>query len=54
MDAENKDFVRRHEGSSEARIRANMHGTLTRKFVDLMAEYQVRTSVTDVTDVTDT
>jgi len=40
MDAENKDFVRRNEGSSEARIRSNMHGTLTRKFVDVMAEYQ--------------
>merc|ERR1719399_1321764 len=40
MDAENKDFARRNEGASEARIRANMHGTLTRKFVDLMAEYQ--------------
>ena len=25
---------------SQARIRSNMHGTLTRKFVDLMAEYQ--------------
>ena len=24
----------------QARIRTNMHGTLTRKFVDLMAEYQ--------------
>ena len=35
-----KDFAKRNEGSSEARIRANMHGTLTRKFVDLMAEYQ--------------
>ena len=40
MDVENKDFSRRNEGSSEARIRSNMHGTLTRKFVDLMAEYQ--------------
>lgn len=40
MDQENKDFAKRNEGSSEARIRANMHGTLTRKFVDLMAEYQ--------------
>ena len=39
MDQENKDFAKRNEGSSEARIRANMHGTLTRKFVDLMAEY---------------
>mmetsp|Transcript_31629 Transcript_31629/g.69167 ORF Transcript_31629/g.69167 Transcript_31629/m.69167 type:complete len:294 (+) Transcript_31629:32-913(+) len=40
MDAENKDFARLNEGASEARIRTNMHGTLTRKFVDLMAEYQ--------------
>jgi len=40
MDAENKDFAQRNVGSSEARIRSNMHGTLTRKFVDLMAEYQ--------------
>jgi hypothetical protein len=24
----------------QSRIRSNMHGTLTRKFVDLMAEYQ--------------
>ena len=40
MDAENKDFSAHNQGSSEARIRTNMHGTLTRKFVDLMAEYQ--------------
>jgi len=40
MDLENKEFTKRNEGASEARIRANMHGTLTRKFVDLMAEYQ--------------
>ena len=40
MDLENKDFAKRNEGASEARIRSNMHGTLTRKFVDLMAEYQ--------------
>ena len=40
MDSENKEYSRRNEGSSEARIRSNMHGTLTRKFVDLMAEYQ--------------
>ena len=35
-----QEFARRNEGSSEARIRTNMHGTLTRKFVDLMGEYQ--------------
>merc|ERR1719271_1508507 len=42
MDVENKDFARQgsNQGSSEARIRTNMHGTLTRKFVDLMGEYQ--------------
>ena len=40
MDLENKEFARRNEGASEARIRSNMHGTMTRKFVDLMAEYQ--------------
>ena len=40
MDAENKDFAARNKGASESRIRSNMHGTLTRKFVDLMAEYQ--------------
>jgi len=40
IDLENKDFARRNEGASEARIRSNMHGTLTRKFVDLMSEYQ--------------
>ena len=40
MDVENKEFTRRNEGSGEARIRSNMHGTLTRKFVDLMGEYQ--------------
>jgi len=40
MDIENKEFAKRNEGASESRIRSNMHGTLTRKFVDLMAEYQ--------------
>ena len=40
MDVENKEYAKRNEGSSEGRIRTNMHGTLTRKFVDLMGEYQ--------------
>jgi len=40
MDQDNKDFVAQHPNSSEARIRANMHATLTRKFMDLMQEYQ--------------
>jgi syntaxin 1A/syntaxin 1B/2/3 len=37
MDAENKKLK---QGSAEFRIRISMHGTLTRKFLDLMAEYQ--------------
>jgi syntaxin 1B/2/3 len=36
----NKLFAKKNPGASEARIRTNMHATLTRKFVDLMAEYQ--------------
>ena len=40
MDVENKEYNKRNEGSSEGRIRSNMHGTLSRKFVDLMGEYQ--------------
>lgn len=40
MDSANKDFSKRNPGASEARIRTNQHTTLTRKFVDLMAEYQ--------------
>jgi len=40
LDVENKEFANANKGSSEARIRTNMHGTLTRKFVDLMADYQ--------------
>jgi t-SNARE complex subunit (syntaxin) len=39
MDAENKAFTR-SGGTSEARIRANMHGTITRKFVEVMGDYQ--------------
>jgi len=39
MDAENKK-QEKEKGSAQARIRTNMHGTLTRKFLDLMAEYQ--------------
>jgi len=30
----------KEKGTAQARIRTNMHGTLTRKFLDLMAEYQ--------------
>jgi len=40
MDAQNKQLMRDMEGSSEVRIRNYQHGTLTRKFVDLMSEYQ--------------
>jgi len=40
MDGANKEFSTKSPGASEARIRVNMHSTLTRKFVELMAEYQ--------------
>lgn len=39
MDAENKK-LKGDKGTAQFRIRNNMHGTLTRKFLDLMAEYQ--------------
>jgi len=39
MDQENKK-MEKEKGSAQYRIRSNMHGTLTRKFMDLMAEYQ--------------
>lgn len=42
MDVANKELTRTQPGSSEVRIRGYQHGTLTRKFVDLMSEYQVR------------
>lgn len=38
MDAANKGMMRSDPGSSEVRIRCYQHGTLTRKFVDLMSE----------------
>jgi len=40
MDAENKKLPTAAKGSAQYRIRTNMHGTLTRKFIDLMSEYQ--------------
>jgi len=40
LDAENKEMAGTQKGSAEYRIRTNMHGTLTRKFLDLMTEYQ--------------
>jgi len=39
MDQDNKK-LEKEKGSAQYRIRTNMHGTLTRKFLDLMAEYQ--------------
>lgn len=38
MDTANKELMRNDPGSSEVRIRCYQHGTLTRKFVDLMSE----------------
>jgi len=40
MDKENKKLQSTDKGTAQFRIRVNMHGTLTRKFLDLMAEYQ--------------
>jgi len=40
MDQENKKMESKEKGSAQYRIKTNMHGTLTRKFLDLMAEYQ--------------
>mmetsp|Transcript_31856 Transcript_31856/g.93793 ORF Transcript_31856/g.93793 Transcript_31856/m.93793 type:complete len:146 (+) Transcript_31856:1-438(+) len=40
MDGANKLFAKKNPGASEARIRTNMHATLSRKFVESMAEYQ--------------
>lgn len=37
MHAQNKNLP---EGTADHRIRVSMHGTLTRKFLDLMSEYQ--------------
>jgi len=39
MDIQNKKIADA-KGTAEYRIKTNMHGTLTRKFLDLMAEYQ--------------
>eukprot|EP00276_Gloeochaete_wittrockiana_P010735 CAMPEP_0184643928 /NCGR_PEP_ID=MMETSP0308-20130426/739_1 /TAXON_ID=38269 /ORGANISM="Gloeochaete witrockiana, Strain SAG 46.84" /LENGTH=315 /DNA_ID=CAMNT_0027072197 /DNA_START=138 /DNA_END=1085 /DNA_ORIENTATION=+ len=45
IDKDNQDAVKKNGMTSETRIRTNMHGTLTRKFVDLMSEFQeVQTS----------
>ena len=44
LDEANKEHAARYksttEGATESRIRTNMHGSLTRKFVELMADYQ--------------
>jgi t-SNARE complex subunit (syntaxin) len=40
MDQENKKMGNNAKGTAQYRIRTNMHGTLTRKFLDLMSEYQ--------------
>lgn len=40
MDTANKKIPAKEKGSAQYRIKTNMHGTLTRKFLDLMAEYQ--------------
>lgn len=41
MRKENDDFVKSHDNDpSLEKIRINMHGTLVRKFLDLMQEYQ--------------
>eukprot|EP00736_Rhodelphis_marinus_P006196 Rmarinus@m.7404 len=43
MEADNKEFKKKTNIAnhpSEVRIRENMHGTLTRKFMELMREYQ--------------
>jgi len=37
MDKQNKE---QKQGTAQWRIRTNMHGTLTKKFLDLMSEYQ--------------
>ncbi len=40
IDAENKKLEKTAKGTAQYRIRTNMHQTLTRKFLDLMQEYQ--------------
>jgi len=40
MDKSNKAIEKDEKGTAQFRIKVNMHGTLTRKFLDLMAEYQ--------------
>jgi len=40
MQTENEKLEKKEAGSSEARIRTNMHNTLTVKFLDLVTSYQ--------------
>eukprot|EP01116_Phalansterium_solitarium_P016615 TRINITY_DN3893_c0_g9_i1.p1 TRINITY_DN3893_c0_g9~~TRINITY_DN3893_c0_g9_i1.p1 ORF type:complete len:307 (-),score=91.99 TRINITY_DN3893_c0_g9_i1:387-1307(-) len=40
MDADTKKSDKSDVGTAEWRVRTNMHGSLTRKFLELMAEYQ--------------
>jgi len=40
MDAENKKMSSKEKESAQFRIRTNVHGTLTKKFLELMQEYQ--------------
>eukprot|EP00386_Alphamonas_edax_P012769 GDKI01039677.1.p1 GENE.GDKI01039677.1~~GDKI01039677.1.p1 ORF type:complete len:319 (-),score=94.36 GDKI01039677.1:145-1101(-) len=40
LKAENQTFAAKHKNSSEARIRDNMQGALTRKFRDVLTAYQ--------------
>jgi len=40
MEENNKDFVKKNKNSAETRIRQSMQQTLSKKFVDLMTEYQ--------------
>eukprot|EP01069_Polyplicarium_translucidae_P007491 Polyplicarium_translucidae@DN3113_c0_g1_i1.p1 len=37
---ENSDFASKQPGSSEVKIRENLHGALTRKFREVLVEYQ--------------
>ncbi|KAJ3060886.1 Plasma membrane t-SNARE, secretory vesicle fusion, partial [Quaeritorhiza haematococci] len=40
MDAENKRLQKEHPGSSDVRIRISQHGTVAKKFLDVMMEYK--------------
>lgn len=40
MEADNKAFEQNHSGSTEVRIRVNMHSTLSRKLLAIIEEFQ--------------